>query len=226
MNKVYLITAIDTDAGKTMVTGMLAKYLAEKGIRVITQKMVQTGNTGFSEDVLTHRKIMGTGIFSEDREGLTCPYIFPFPASPHFSAGLVNKEINPEKITLSTEKLLKKYDCVLLEGVGGLMVPLTRDFLVIDYLVQHPYPVILVTSGKLGSINHTLLSLEACRHRNLPLVALIYNHCMETHPLITADTLSLLKNKLGEYYPEAEMLEFPLWNPTENFPMPDFGKIF
>jgi hypothetical protein len=49
---------------------------------------------------------------------------------------------------------------------------------------------------------------------------------METNPLITADTLSLLKNKLTEYYPEAEMLEFPIWNPSEDFPMPDFGKIF
>lgn len=71
--------------------------------------------------------------------------------------------------------MAERFEIVLLEGAGGLMVPLTTSLLTIDYVAQHQFPVILVTSGRLGSINHTLLSLEALKSRGLKLKALVYN---------------------------------------------------
>ena len=73
---VYFISGIDTDAGKSYATGFLARELNRKGQRTITQKFIQTGNTGHSEDIDLHRRIMGTGYLPEDNEGLTMPEIF------------------------------------------------------------------------------------------------------------------------------------------------------
>ncbi|WP_139094370.1 ATP-dependent dethiobiotin synthetase BioD, partial [Acinetobacter baumannii] len=85
------------------------------------------------------------------------------------------------------------FEIVLLEGAGGLMVPLTTSLLTIDYVAQHQFPVILVTSGRLGSINHTLLSLQALKSRGLNLTALVYNSKDESKdPLISQDPSNYL----------------------------------
>ena len=170
MAKVYFISGIDTGIGKTYTTGYLARQWNEQGISTITQKLVQTGNIEISEDIEIHRQIMGTDLLEVDLEKLTMPEIFSYPASPHLAT-----EIDFSKINQATEQLKEKYQVVLLEGAGGLMVPLTRNLLTLDYIEQQKFPVILVSSGRLGSINHTLLSLEALKHRCIELYALAYN---------------------------------------------------
>ena len=76
------ICGIDTNIGKSVVTGLMARFLHEQGHKVITQKPVQTGCDGQSEDILTHRRLMETGWLEEDEQRLTCPYNFSFPGSP------------------------------------------------------------------------------------------------------------------------------------------------
>lgn len=171
----FCICGIDTGIGKTMVTGLLGRYLLDHGYSVITQKPVQTGCTGRAEDILIHRRLMETGWLSEDEKRLTCPYNFSFPGSPHLAARLAGQTIDPAKITAATRKLEQSYEWVLVEGAGGLMVPLTENLLFVDYLAQRNYPVLLVTSPRLGSVNHTLMSLEILRSRNLRLAGLVYN---------------------------------------------------
>ena len=172
---VLFITGIDTNIGKTFATGMIACALAEKGKKVITQKMIQTGRTEVSEDIEMHRKIQGIPFTEEDKAGLTCPYIFTYPCSPHMAAEKDGKTIDLSVITEATRRLQEKYEYVLLEGAGGLMVPNDFHSLAIDYVKEQGYPVILVTSGKLGSINHTLLSLYACKQYGIPVRTVVYN---------------------------------------------------
>lgn len=224
MEKIYFVTAIDTDAGKSVATGILALYLKSRGVNVITQKMAQTGCSGISDDIVTHRSIMLEELYPEDKEGLTCHYLFPFPASPHLSASLAGMEIDPNRIISATETLAERYDTVIVEGVGGIMVPLRKDFTVFDYLVLTDYPVIIVTSGKLGSINHTLLTLEVCKSRGINVAGMLYNNHIETHPLITQDTLEMLRVRFSHYYPDACFIEFPLWDKGSE--IPDFSGIF
>ena len=171
---VYFISGIDTGIGKTYTTGYLAKLWNEQGQKTITQKLVQTGNVDVSEDIEQHRKIMGMGWFPEDDSKLTMPEIFSYPASPHLATKIDGREIDFAKIERATQQLAEKYEVVLLEGAGGLMVPLTIDLLSIDYIAAKQLPVILVSSGRLGSINHTILSLEALKSRGLELYALAY----------------------------------------------------
>ena len=176
--------------------------------QVITQKLVQTGNVDVSEDIAKHREIMGSGWFQEDHEKLTMPQIFSYPASPHLATRLDGRALDFAKIEAATKLLAERFDVVLLEGAGGLMVPLTTEILTIDYIAQHQFPVILVTSGGLGSINHTLLSLEALKHRGLDLYAVVYNlKDQSKDPIISQDTAAYLKNYLMKHFPKAQWIE-------------------
>lgn len=187
------MTGIDTNIGKTYATAHLAKGLADGNHSVITQKMIQTGCENVSEDIETHRKLLGTGFLEEDREGLTCPYILSYPCSPHMAAERDNVAIDAGRITEATERLAEKYEYVLLEGAGGLMVPITHDMLTIDYVKQQGYPVILVTNGKLGSLNHTLLSIHACRSYGIEIKKIVYNLYPRYDEEISRNTLEYLR---------------------------------
>lgn len=207
---VYFISGIDTDAGKSYATGFLAREWNKNGKRTITQKLIQTGNVGHSEDIDLHRRIMGISFTQEDREGLTMPEIFSYPASPHLASRLDNRPIDFAKIKQATEELSKRYDYVLLEGAGGLMVPLTEEFLTIDYIAQEQYPLIFVTSGKLGSINHTLLSLEAIQKRGIILDTVLYNlYPTVEDTTIQNDTMNFIKAYLEKHFPETKFILVP-----------------
>lgn len=195
---VYFISGIDTSVGKTAATGAIAKALAQAGKRVITQKMIQTGCEQVSEDIEEHRRIQGIPFTEEDREGWTCPYIFSYPCSPHMAAAKDGRTIDLQVITQATERLREQYEYVLLEGAGGLMVPNDFQSLTIDYIRDQGYPLILVTSGKLGSINHTLLSLFAAEQYGIPVKAIVYNQYPHIDALIEANTLEYLRIKFPQ----------------------------
>ncbi|MGL4993978.1 MAG: dethiobiotin synthase [Bacteroidales bacterium] len=202
---VYFVTGIDTNVGKTAATGFLAKEMMQKGLSVITQKMVQTGCEAPSEDIVEHRRLMGIPLQEVDLNGDSCPIIFSYPCSPHLASEIDNKTIDLDVIELATQRLAQQYDIVLLEGAGGVMVPITKEYLTIDYMQKHHYPVIVVTSGKLGSINHTLLTLEAIRQRGLEVSMLIYNLYPAADPKIEQSTLEYFRDYLQRHYPEAEL---------------------
>ena len=211
MSNVIFVSGIDTGIGKTYCTGYVAKLWNAEGIRTITQKLVQTGNLDISEDIEKHREIMNMGWFPEDEIKLTMPEIFSYPASPHLATQIDGREIDFAKIEDATQQLASKYDRVLLEGAGGLMVPLTKEMLSIDYIQQQHLPVILVSSGRLGSINHTLLSLEALKARGIELYALAYNLAHESQDaLISKDTAEYLKVYLAQHFPQAKWLDIPV----------------
>ena len=214
--KVYFVSGIDTGIGKTYATGYLAKMWNDRGVRTITQKLVQTGNEGMSEDILLHRKIMGCGLLPEDVQGLTMPEIYSYPCSPHLAAEIDGRPIDFGKIDSATAILAERYDAVLVEGAGGLMVPLTRDFLTVDFIASRGYPLIFVTSGRLGSINHLLLSLEAVQRRNIPLHAVVYNrYPADDDKLISEDTENYARTCLSQKSPAAEFILLD--------PLPGFG---
>lgn len=199
---IYFISGIDTDAGKSYCTAWYARELMQRGLRVITQKFIQTGNTGHSEDIDLHRRLTGTGYLPEDKEGLTMPEIFSYPCSPHLAARIDKRPIDFEKIERATRELSHRYDTVLVEGAGGLMVPLTEDFLTIDYIAEKQYPLIFVTSGKLGSINHTLLSFEAIKNRGIALDTVLYNlYPTVEDKTIQEDTMKYIKQYLSKHFP-------------------------
>lgn len=207
---VYFISGIDTDAGKSIVTGVIARTLLQKGVHVITQKFIQTGCVGISEDILKHREIMGIPPQEVDRDGTTCPYVMTYPSSPHLAAEIDRVEIDVERIHRSTEKLAAAYDVVLLEGAGGLYVPVSRQYLTIDYIQEYKHPLILVSSSKLGSINHTLMSLELCRLRGIEVAYVVYNDFPNDSEWIKNDSITIIRQYLDEHFPDCCLLELPV----------------
>ncbi|MBE2898637.1 ATP-dependent dethiobiotin synthetase BioD [Pasteurellaceae bacterium 20609_3] len=201
--QILFVSGIDTEVGKTIATGVYARKLAQQGVRVITQKMVQTGCERLSEDILTHRKVQGVALNEDDLSGLTCRFIYHYPCSPHLAAEMEERAIDLARITQDSQTLAQRYDVVLLEGAGGLAVPLNDTLTSLDYIQQHRYPLILVTSGKLGSINHTLLSLEVCRARQIPVHTLIYNRYPKKDALIERSSAAYLQTYLKKHHPQA-----------------------
>ena len=193
------VGGIDTDAGKSVVTGLLARHLLDQGRAVTTLKLVQTGCTGTAEDIVQHRRLMGQALTDWDRDGTTCPYVFPFPASPLLAARLAGAEIDTTVLDRSIETLRQRHEWLLVEAAGGLLVPLQEHLVLLDYLAAKQLPLILVTSPRLGSINHTRLSLEALRARAVPLVGLVYNLHGDHPREIVQDTLVECRKALADY---------------------------
>ena len=196
--KGLFITGTDTAVGKTVVCGLLAAHLRRAGDRVVTQKWIQTGCTGFSEDIETHLRFMGLErrALGAD-EDFVCPYIFPLAASPHLAAEAAGQTIDPEHIKACTLKLAERNDRVLVEGLGGVAVPYSRDSLVLDLIVDLELPVLVVVQNKLGAINHALLTVEALQQRRLRIVGLVFNSCPGQDRRITQDNPRIVAELTG-----------------------------
>ena len=226
MAKVYFISGIDTGIGKTVVTGLMARALAAAGRDVITVKLVQTGNDGYSEDIDTHRAICGGVRFPEDEAGLTAPQVFKFPSSPLLSAGLENRTVDVGAIIDAVRQCSARHEIVLVESAGGLHVPLTPDLLSVDVAAAEGWPLVLVTCGRLGSVNHTLLSLEAAKTRGLPVAGVVYNWSEGTDPLIDRDTPETTRRYLARWGLPPVVVRVPHFNLAGPYPDIDFSGIF
>jgi dethiobiotin synthetase len=176
MGKGIFITGTDTDVGKTLVTGLLAQYLLKQARSVITQKWVQSGCVGFPEDIDTHLSLMG-----RTRESIVayqeavCPYVFALPASAHLAAEVESRSIDLAVIKQAYEQLEAQFDSVLVEGMGGALVPYSRKALLLDLVAELDLPVLIVAKNKLGAINHTLLTVEALQSRGITISGIIFN---------------------------------------------------
>ncbi len=203
------ITGIGTDVGKSYATGWLARELTNQGHNVITQKFIQTGNSDMSEDIEVHRRIMGISLQEVDKAHITAPVIFSYPASPDLAARIDNKTLDLHVIEEASQSLAAQYDVVLIEGAGGIMVPLRNEYLTIDYITSHHLPTIVVTNGRLGSVSDTLLTLEAIRHRDIELYAVIYNPYFDRDATIAADSRIYMQEYIKRNFNNTLWLEMP-----------------
>lgn len=162
------ITATGTNVGKTHTTVQLIKLLSDKGLSVGAYKPIETGVSTTAHDASLLLKACQK--VNENFKDLTpeeiTAYTFPLPAAP-FCAD-INHQISLERIIEKYHALSKLCDILLVEGAGGLMVPVTKDFMMIDLIQRLGSDVLLVTPSRLGCINDTLLSHEALRSRNIP----------------------------------------------------------
>ncbi len=171
--KGIFITGTDTSVGKTVIAGLLAGAFKRYG-RVITQKWVQTGCIGNSTDIETHNLLSGI-IADNEITAVVNPYCFTLASSPHLAAEAEGGTIDPERIKSAYRELAHNFDYVFAEGAGGIMVPLTRDKMIIDVVADLALTTVVVVENKVGCINHTLLTIEALRNRNIPVAGIIFN---------------------------------------------------
>ena len=198
--RAVFVTGTDTGVGKTVVTGLLARYLLDRGYSAITQKWVQTGSQGFPTDIAEHLKLMGKT--REDIESYLphiVPYTFRLPASPHLAAASEKKRIEAAKIKDSFLRLSNEFDFVVVEGIGGALVPFNSKELVIDIARQLTLPVIIVAENRLGAINHTLLTTEAVRARGMKILGIVFNsQGIKEDKIILEDNPEIIEALTGE----------------------------
>ncbi len=197
---IVFISGTGTDVGKTFVTGCLTVALAQKGYMPGVQKWVSTGNSAVCPDLDFIDKLVSQ--FVKDGavsvptvrppDDIRCPYKFSIPASPHLAAEHDKKEIDIEVIKSATYEFSQLVELLLIEGAGGLLVPIRRDFLTIDLVAQLKIPVIIVADAGLGTLNHTLLSIEACRARGIEILSVVLNHARQFNPQEDQDSCEKL----------------------------------
>lgn len=174
--KGIFIAGTGTNVGKTVVTGLLARSLSGDHEKVITQKWIQTGSEGAPIDVEKHLEIMGaTKDNYKDTWGEINPYIFKYPASPHLAARLEEREIDSRRLINATSCLMQRYEYVLVEGSGGLMVPVNEEKVILSIIEDMQLPVLIVADNRLGAINHTLLTIDALKIKKIKVVGVVFN---------------------------------------------------
>ncbi len=176
MSKGYFITGTDTGIGKTVVTALLASVLSRRGLRVGVMKPVETGcpqegDRLLPQDSLFLRQVSGCTAPQE----LVTPYTFAEPLAPAIAAELAGITIEMKQICRCYEQLLAEHDVVLVEGAGGLLVPLTAQLSMHDIAVELNLPVLIVACNKLGAINHTALTVTVARERS-QVLGIVLNH--------------------------------------------------
>jgi dethiobiotin synthetase len=162
MTPAMIVTGTDTDVGKTVFAAALVAALDG-----YYWKPVQAGHLPESDSV-TVRRLSGL----PDARILSEAYDLSTPASPHLAAERDGVEVDVAR--LAKLPAIPADAQLIIEGAGGLLVPLTRRTLQIDVFARWNAPVVLVASTRLGTINHTLLSIEALRHRAIPLVGIAF----------------------------------------------------
>lgn len=177
MPKGFFVTGTDTGVGKTVVSGALLRAMLMAGMRVCGMKPVETGCRR-EEDML----IPADGLFlknlsqSDEPMEHIAPSCLEFPLAPLVAAELEGKDISLKKLRNEFEYLSNKYDAVVVEGIGGLLVPIKKDYFVSDLARDFGLPLIVVSTPFLGTINQTLLTLEQARRDGLKVAGVVINH--------------------------------------------------
>jgi dethiobiotin synthetase len=180
--KGIFISGTDTGVGKTYVACSLAYLLRSRGINVGVMKPFATGTNIYSQKFMSEDTAnLAVAANVSDTDDEINPTFFPIAASPLMASVITKGKVSLKNNLRAFRRLKEKHDFILVEGIGGIMVPLTSTHVLADFVKLTTLPVIIVTSVKLGSINHALLTVAACEKYGLPISGIVINR-MPSNP--------------------------------------------
>lgn len=195
------ITGTDTGVGKTVVTAALARHLTERGHSIGVMKPVETG-VASDDRADSDAALLKAAALAVEPLDLISPYRFSPPLAPLAAARKTGVTVELDQIVQAFERVRDQHTFILVEGVGGVMVPIGVDWDTRDLMVRLGLPVLVVGRVSLGGVNHALLTLDALKQRGLRILALLLNH--PAHPTATANeteqtasTVVLLRERSG-----------------------------
>lgn len=165
----FFITGTDTGVGKTMIAAALAAVLKKRGTDVGVMKPVATGGWDDARFL-----IKGSGV--KDNVFLVNPYCLATPVAPAIAASIENIKMDIGRITAAYDELSRRHEMLIVEGVGGLLVPIYKKYLVTDLIKDLDLPIIIVATPGLGTINHTLLTISQARRSRIKVLGVIINN--------------------------------------------------
>lgn len=171
------ITGTDTGVGKTFVASLIVKALKENSINVGVMKPVETGCPQKNSVLKPHDALLlkKTAQVDDDMDIIN-PYRFKEPFAPSVAARKTGRQIKLSKIENCYKKLASRHDFMLVEGAGGLLTPLNSKETILDLIKFLGLPVIIVAASKLGTINHTLLTIRCARQSGIRIISIIFNN--------------------------------------------------
>ena len=200
MNRGIFITGTDTGVGKTVVSAALAVALQHQGLRVGIMKPIETGislSTSMWSDAAKLRDLMTDDIPLET----ISPYRFVLPLAPLAAAQAEHRTISPDIIRKAYRLLSDRFDHTIVEGAGGVLVPIAPHTDVIDLMARLKLPAVIVGRSGLGGINHARLTIMALRRRHIRIVALVLNQTVpvrtRTARIQEQTTVDLLHKEAG-----------------------------
>ncbi|RME65716.1 MAG: dethiobiotin synthase [Nitrospirae bacterium] len=189
----YFITGTDTGVGKTLVAAALIRFLKHKGYSVCPLKPAETGCIQRDGTLLPQDgQILLEASEAEVSIKDVVPFRYKAPLAPMVASEQEGRPFSVTRFLKLYEELKDRFDYIIMEGAGGVMVPLTRDLLTIDLIDMVALPAVVVASNKLGVINHTLMTVEVLKRRGIPIAGVILNN-----PVQAPDDLSKKTNRLS-----------------------------
>ncbi|KPK01366.1 MAG: hypothetical protein AMK71_05825 [Nitrospira bacterium SG8_35_4] len=198
MGKGIFITGTDTGVGKTHVAAGLIRALREKGLSVCPLKPVETGcrvkkGDLIPRDALRLVKASGAG----EPLGLINPFRMRSPLAPSVASEIEGVAIDRKRIISSYTRMKRKYDFTIVEGAGGIMVPVTGDYLFLHLVRDLNIPLVIVARPGLGTINHTLLTIASAMNEQLNVLGIVLNYAVKKRRGLADKTNPAVIEKLG-----------------------------
>ncbi|MBA4718440.1 MAG: dethiobiotin synthase [Nitrosopumilus sp.] len=173
--KSLFVTGTDTDVGKTYITVGLGVVIRKMGIDVGVMKPFAAGRAqkkGYkSKDIV----MISKAVQACDPENLINPQFFPIPASPYTAWKNLKTKPRISTILSSFKKLSNLHDMILVEGMGGIMTPILKDYYVTNLIKEMKIPAVIVTRSKIGTVNHTIMTVKMCNIYKIPIKGIIIN---------------------------------------------------
>ncbi len=205
------VTGTGTEVGKTVVAAAIAHTLASEGETVAVFKPAVTG---LEEDGEPDQALLRRAAGSSQSDEEIAPYRFGPPASPHLAAALAGERIEPDRLLACARAAADGADVLVCEGVGGLLVPLAPDYLVRDLAADLALPLVIAAPPGLGTINHTLQTLEAARAAGLTVDAVVLTLWPEEPSRVETsnrETIESLGEVRVETLPRLDLTEAGSW---------------
>ena len=172
----FFITGTDTDIGKTVVTACLTTLFKSQDMDVGVMKPIETGvDPACSSSANSDAKFLMESSSSTDAEEEVCPYRLKTPASPYQAAQIAGIQIQPSTIIEKFKVLRSRHRMMMVEGIGGILVPITYKYSVADLALEIGLPLIIVSRLRVGTLNHTLLTINAAQQYGLKIKGIILN---------------------------------------------------
>ena len=176
----FFVTGTDTDVGKTCVSAAIAKHLRDNGVDVGVMKPFASGYKATADSVSGDVEILMKYSGAKDPIGLVNPYYFEIPTSPYDACKQLNLEIDISRVIDSYKQLVSIHDVVIVEGIGGIMTPISKNYFVSDLISDLQLSSIIVTGSKKGTVNHLMLTYEHAQQKKLKLKGFVVNQNIST----------------------------------------------
>ena len=207
--KSFFVTGTDTDVGKTVICAGLARAIANKGIDIGVMKPFASAESEQSPFRSRDVEILADAAKVSDPDELINPQFFSMPASPYTASKTLKVNVDLDMVMKKFQELQKTHEMMLVEGIGGIMTPILKDYFVADMIRDMRLDAIIIIKSKIGTINHTIMTSKMCKDHGVSVAGIIINDDSDGYnpDELRRDITELTGHKILGIIPKIKSLE-------------------